>query len=51
MQELPLSAYKEAVEKVFITICFYMCCCRWLSNNGLRQLPDELGDLAELQSL
>jgi hypothetical protein len=44
---------------VLLAIMFYVvinlhCCldfCRWLSNNGLRQLPDEIGELAELQSL
>ena len=25
--------------------------CRWLSNNGLRQLPDEIGALSRLESL
>jgi hypothetical protein len=26
-------------------------CCSWLSNNGLRKLPEELGELTGLHSL
>ena len=25
--------------------------CRWLSNNGLRQLPEEIGEVPALESL
>jgi hypothetical protein len=30
---------------------FVLFLCRWLSNNGLRQLPDEVGNLPALESL